>query len=164
MLIGIREQLAMEYQIIESSGEVVLGHFGLWAQGQRVGNFSDVVVLTAVQAQVERSLQRSDQRTDPYLFEADKAVAFETIRDIIYGAAGESDVPRSVRYGCFNLTDLGISAFDGLYVFLVAGLRGQRLLWAEVGSTAANEAKLPAGTYETLAQEYLRSFASERAK
>src|SRR6185312_10033027 len=95
MLIGLKDQLAMEYLIVPASDSAILGHFCVWAHGRRIGDFSDVVVLSAVQAQIERSLQFADRRFDVDLFAADKADAMRILEEALYGEGG--DLEESTR-------------------------------------------------------------------
>jgi hypothetical protein len=158
VLIGSKTQLAMEYEIVPSVGSVVLGHFCMWAEGTRIGNFEDVVVLTAVQAQVERSLGLSGTRTNLSLFEGEKNETTRVLVDALYGKGGDDDISFSLSYRGFNLTDLGISSFDGIYVFLVDSDAGQRLLWRKINDVKAIDAYLPQLTFEGVARDYLEKF------
>ena len=153
----------MEYQIISASDSTILGHFCVWAHSRRIGKFSDVVVLRAVEAQMERSLQFADERLDLDLFAADRADAMRILEEALYGEGGglEGSTRLALRYGRFNLTELGISSFDDLYVFLVSGALEQRLIWRGTNDVEVMEARFPAGTYEAVAHEYLRAFATD---
>src|SRR5437868_15190651 len=110
MLVGQKNQLSLEYEIIPSVGQWVLGHFCMWAHGHRIGDFSDVLVLTAVQAQVERSLAFSERRSNPEFATASAAEATQILDEALYGEGGdlESATAESLKYGCHNLKEIGI--------------------------------------------------------
>ena len=157
MLVGASEQFAMEYEIVPSPGRAILGHFRMWANGREIGDFQDVLVLTAVQAQIEHSLRFADRLADPALLAADKADAVRIIQETLYGAS----VPLSLKYARFNLTDVGLTSFDRLWVFLIATPTEQRLLWRKKKGLDVGEVGFPVGTYETVAREFLRVFGTE---
>jgi len=157
MLIGEKEKLALEYEIVPSSGHAILGHFRMWADRHEIGDFEDVVVLTAVQAQIEHSLRVADRLADSALLAADKAEAVRIIQAALYGRS----VPLSLEYARFNLTEVGLTSFDTLWVFLIATPAEQRLLWRKKKGLDVGEVGFPVGTYETVAHEFLRVFGTE---
>ena len=55
MLIGLKALLAIEYELVPSVGHAILGHFCMWANNRMIGNYADIVVLTAVQGHLEDS-------------------------------------------------------------------------------------------------------------
>lgn len=160
MIVGRKDELAIEYEIVPSVGKAILGHFCVWARDQRIGDFSDTVVLTAVCAQVSRSLKFADRRFNSHLYKLDKYEAVRVIRNALYGKNRDLEESEALarKYGCFNLTDLGISAFDGLYVFLISYEAGQRLLWSRVDGGETFDAHLALNAYEAIAESFLRQF------
>ena len=157
MLIGSKKLLSMECEIVPSTGDTTLGHFCMWADNQMIGDFSDVLVLGAVEAQIERSLLFSGDRRDPELLLANKTEAARILHDALYGEGGDLEISRelSLKYGRFNLKELGISSFDGLFVFLIDCDSFQRLLWWDTHDGNIKEFQLPPLEYDRIAREYL---------
>jgi hypothetical protein len=162
MLIGSKQQLAMEYEIVPSSGSAILGHFCMWINGYMIGDLSDTFVLTVAQGGIENSLECSDQRIDSALFAMEKAEAMSFLRDVLYGETGMKDpVATWSKYRCFNLKQFLISSTKNLWIFLIADSTQQRLLWCRDDQREVVEAKFPTGTYEAVAREFLREFSNE---
>lgn len=159
MIIGSRERLAMEYEIVPPIENHILGHFCMWIGGHMVGDLSDKFVLTVAQGGIEESLECSEQRFDPTLFAMEKDEAMRFLQDALYGEKAIDEQARTwSRYRAFNLKHFLISSTQNLWLFLIAGATAQRMLWRREDQQDVMEMKLPAGTYEAVARDFLRSF------
>jgi hypothetical protein len=157
MIVGSKQQLAIEFEIVPSTGDVILLRFCLWAADRMIGNFGEVIVLTAVQAQIERLLHINLPRTDPELSTASKVNAMETLREALYGEGGDlqESTRLALKYGRFNLKEIGISSFDELFIFLIDAEDRQRLIWQGTAEDEVYEAVFAKGAFERVAQEFL---------
>ena len=160
MLIGSRENLAFESEIYAVDERYVFGHFCMWARGARIGDFSDVIMLSALEAQLERSLLFSGRRFYPEFANLEPRRVVELLYQALYGKGGDTD-SLAERYGPANLTELGISAFDNLLVFLVDRADAQWLMCTDPSVQDIFAAQFSHLTFDSLAREYLGSLKEQ---
>src|SRR5438477_11258142 len=113
-IIGDKSRLAFESTSKAESICGPLGHFCLWAGGNRVGDFDDVVVLRGVQGEVEKSLSYGGARMDESLSNISGESVLDVIREGIFGEGGSiAEVIRDDRhFRRFYIGELGLPAFD----------------------------------------------------
>jgi hypothetical protein len=157
MLTGLKGVLAFEHEITLADGLYNFAHFCLWAANKPIGQYEDVVMLEAVQAQLDRLLLLSPRRALPELFEKSPIEIFYHLHDALYCNHEPKVVDAFVlRYEATNLTELGISSFDNLFVFLVNRQHDEVLTWRHADGEEPDFAILPPMTFDITAKAYQR--------
>lgn len=163
MLIGSKDQLAIEYLVVGPPS--LSTRFCIWANGHSVGDFSDPnsQLLGVVEYWLEMALKNAKRKFHSELVLQPKEEAFEVLHNAIYSCGDETletVESLSIKYGGCDLKG-GLCSFDGWFVFLVSDNAEQRLLWRRDGAEVM-EAKFPAGTFETVATECLQAIRADR--
>ena len=138
-------------------------HFCLWAMGQQIGDFAEVSLLGAIEGQVERSLLFTGNRFRRDLDQKSPEHTFRIIHAALYGDDERDSDVLSREYGGSNLSDLGASAFDDLFVFLVDRPRDQLLVWRSAAGQHVCSATLPPRCYDVSAAAFLMALEHAQA-
>jgi hypothetical protein len=77
------------------------------AAGQRIGDFDDLQIMGAVQAQIEGALQYSGQRFHPEFASLAPDAVFRRLHAALYGE-GDTDSASTTRYAANDLSRLGV--------------------------------------------------------
>ena len=162
ILAGDRALAALEAEIEEPRDDRWLfGHFRLFARGEAIGDWDDVVTLRAIVGWWETFISAPVDRWDPQLAGLDARETFDVLVEAAY-ADGAADGPIRDVLSRFHIDQLGMSAFDGYRLLLVEPPEGgQWLLWQrEDIADRVHEASLPTGTLQTIGAEFVAAFSA----
>lgn len=155
--IGSPGLAAIEYEIEEPRDEKwVFGRFRLHVRGEEVGDWDDVVTLSAVVAWWRAFVDSDTERWDEQLEGLGPTEVFERLRDAVYS---EDDGERiGSAFARFHVNQLGMSSFDPFVVLLVEPPGPEQwLLWRrEAGDDVVHDVRLPAGTLQAIGSEFVR--------
>ncbi len=161
MLVGSKTELAFEHMHHASEG-IPLGHFRMWAQGTEIGQFGEVVVLGAVVAELQQALSFSGERSFSEFDALRPSAVFRNLHDKLYGDQDLGSAEFNARrYRSTNLSDLGNSSFDDLFVFLVDQHDCQWLMWSDASLDKISVAVLDVEAFDKLAAAYSNLLAEE---
>ena len=113
--------------------------------------FEEVAILGVIEGQLERLLMFSGTRLAPEAAALSPEDAFRYLHKGRYG----DDLELSMKLDNCDLTELGVYAFDHLFVFLVDHPDGQLLLWGDRELANISHARLSPLLLDVRAREYL---------
>ena len=128
MIVGEREQFAVEFEVVTPIDQRwVYGRFCFWAQNQMVGDkVDDSVDLRGCLNWLRDFIEVEQDRFEPLLFDQSADDIFHRLSTEIYYDS-RSTVTSDTR---FNISHLGMTAFDRTNLFLVENEQGDgRLIW-----------------------------------
>ena len=135
----------------------VHGHFRIWTSGTSIGNWNDVATLKGIVAWWRDFVTNDRDRWSPVLDNKDAAAVFALLVEPPYGQAGTSEATHLIpsSFARFDVSHLGMSAFDRYTVLLVEPPQEvQRLIWQE-GDGEIPEALLPRRAMQEIGAQFL---------
>ncbi len=165
MLIGQKEQFAIECQIEQITHQEVLwifGRFRFWAKKDPIGDWEDVVDLRGCRHWMEDFVKYPQDRFEPELIGKSKEEIFHLLFDSFMPISNRLDTGRKPPFKGvetrFHISHLGMSSFDHFDVLLVESKGEQRILWRDAHDMEIKEAFLPPGEVQRLAKEFCEWF------
>lgn len=142
----------------------VLGRFTMWIGSQMVGDEWDTVLLGNVQLACNHSIEGCGKRDFRIIGLRDPT---DIIRDVVWrvhdvGGSGRARrsvsevVDDSMRYRDFDLSDIGGSSFDEVFLVAVEFPEYDLLVWSDRSFDSIRSSKVPAGRFCVV----LKAFAS----
>jgi len=161
MIFGSPEHFALEAEALEPAGDAVVAHICLWADGLRIGDYAQPVLLRPIADLFRKSTRRRDRDIDAEL----SGLAPEQILTAIKAALfdeGENELPiddtmrrRWERYRQLLICPNGCEAFDGELAVLVHHEDGESFIWEDFRDKRVHERRLAPGDYERVITMFL---------
>lgn len=134
----------------------VFGRFRLWVQEEPLGDWHDTVTLRAVvnwwRSFVDDDHARWDERLTPL-------TAVEAVELLLASAFDDIDDPVRNAFARFDISHLGMSAFDKLRVIAIDHPDGLQILGWDVGGRVT-AVELPAHSLELVGRDFIDAYAA----
>lgn len=168
MLIGDKQNFAIEMEILDIVDGWIFGTFIFWLANVIVGNPEDKTVdLKGCINWLRDFVENPKNRFEPDLYDMDRNQVF--LRLVTSITPGKQDVCFSEEYyediySRFHIEHLGMSSFDGVSIILIENdAKQQRCIWQQ-GDKEVNEVFLAERRIEELAIKVIDFFETEIRK
>jgi hypothetical protein len=161
MLIGEKNEFAIEIEAIERVDDWVLGRFLFWLGGMVVGDPADESVhLIGCVGWLREFVENPRDRHESGLYAIQKDLAFSILNA---GMVADEDRLGAEAYpdtfSRFHISHLGMSSFDRVTLLLVEDKSGrQRCIWQQE-LDPVQEAFLPPGRMQQVARDCVERFS-----
>lgn len=162
MLIGDRNEFAIEAELVVTVGTWALGRFVFWLDRHLVGDSTDEAVdLKGCMGWLQDFVENQRNRYEPGLYRWPKELVFRRLCAGVLDAAAPGDGDKELyqnSFSRFHVSHLGMSSFDHVTILLVTDKVGrQRCIW-QSGEEPVREAYLPPGRMEEVASRCIERF------
>lgn len=135
MLIGDKNNFAIEFEILDVVDGWVFGTFMLWALGSAIGNPEDKSVdLKGCINWLKDFVENPKDRFEPGLYELDKKQVFIQLCSSVLAIEGSSFAEEKYRdtFCRFHISHIGMSSFDDITILMVENKQDRvRCIWRQ---------------------------------
>jgi hypothetical protein len=159
MRFGQTERFAVECEVTLPPSSFLFGHICLWVGGERLGDFSQLVILTAPAFFFRDLLRFTGQRYDPVFESMSGTEALDFLHRVLYDdedATLQESRQLQQRFARYCLCPGGGEAFDGEFVACIEYLNKDRLIWRSHHNAAIGDLFLDHGEIEDVLRSFLK--------
>jgi len=160
-IFGSKERIAVQAEVLAPAGQSVVGHICLWADGMRIGNYEEAVLLSPIADFLRGTIRRRDRRISAELASLPPEQILEAVKNALSGKAGgepqTGDASRRgwERYRQLCICPNGCEAFDGELAALIERDGGESLIWQDFTDKRIRELRLAPEEYENVVRSFL---------
>jgi NAD-dependent DNA ligase len=160
-IFGSKERIAVQAELLEPAKQFVIGHICLWADGLRIGNYEEAVLLSPIADFLRGTIRHRDRRVDAELAGLPAKQILENLKNALSGeTGGESQSGDALRRSWERYRELRIcpndcEAFDGEWAVLIEQGGGESFIWHDFIDKHAREVRLAPGEYAEVVRLFL---------
>jgi hypothetical protein len=175
VIFGNPKEFAIEAELFEKTNSDSYGHFRFWVCGQSIGDFQEIISLTASKRHLLRFLAIDDQRFEERLEKCSKEEVFKALFESIMVTIAEgmtiteylkkeNSKPQDFSYlskmdfqDRFHLDEVGgESVRDKVNIVLLKRKDSfERIIWRDLKTMLLMEAVLSSGNFRETAEKFL---------
>jgi Immunity protein 42 len=164
---GNKDLFAIDAEVLSISKGWIFGRFRFWFFGTQCGDWNDTADLKGCVGWVRQFAVSSIDRSEPLLFDWPKEKLFAFHIYSVYGiepgfrsweVLDEVLPEMESAFSKFDISYIGMSAFDCLYMILLEDKNTQRCLWRYHKEDTIHDFRYPAGHMQQIATEFCDHF------
>lgn len=160
-IFGSRERIALQAELLEPAGQSVVGHICIWANGMRIGNYEEAVLLSPIADFLRGTIRRRNRQIEAELESLPPERILEAVKNEIFRETGgkpkSEDTSRrpGKRYRELCICPNGCEAFDGELAVLIDRNQGESFIWQDFADKNIRELRLVPGEYGDVVRSFL---------
>lgn len=160
-IFGSTAHIAVQVELLEPAGEFPVCHICLWADGMRIGDYQQTVLLSPIADFFRSTIGSHDRRIDDELGGLSPEQIVAAVKTVLFDDAGselpydETRLRRLERYRKLCICPNGCEAFDGELAVLIEREAGESFIWQDFTDKRVRELRLAQGDYEAVVRMFL---------
>jgi len=158
-IFGSTARFALQVELLESARKFVVVHICLWADGMRIGDCAQPVLLSPIADFFRGTIRVQDRCVDPEHVDLSPEQILGVVLDVLFSdARGKQDTTwrrRMERYRGLCICPNGCEAFDGEAAVLVARDGSESFIWRDFTDKRVREQRLAPGEYGAVVRLFL---------